>query len=200
MITSETDLELLESYLDEALASSEVEVLHARLVVEPELAGALDELRAQRAMRQAVWRAIEPDAMTADRLTWRVQGAMAAQTKNVARGWGQWQMTRVGSVAAACLVLGFFIGWSGHSGKTIAPTPDFGNQSPVAMNSSNSGVPSSNAGLLVPVTNESGQVVAWQPFGNSNDAKAFTEDLHRARVPAGGPDVRLAADEERVKF
>jgi hypothetical protein len=50
------------------------------------------------------------------------------------------------------------------------------------------------------VTDESGQVVAWQPFGNPNDAKDFTEDLHRARAPVGvSPDVRLAS-EEKVKF
>jgi len=200
MTISDTELDLLETYLDGALGSDAIGALRARLVVEPELAMALDELRAERSMREAVWRAMEPDQISADRLTWRVRGAMAAQVRQPRRGWSQWQLGRIGSAAAACLVIGFFIGSAGRHGQTIAPTPDV-NLSPVAVNSSNT--PASNAGgLLVPVTDESGQVVAWQPFDSTSQAKAFTEDLGRARVPAAGnsPDVRLASQDTVQKF
>ena len=204
MTISDTELDRLETYLDGALAPDEVGALQARLVVEPELASALDELRAERSMRQAVWQAMEPDAMTADRLTWRLQGAMAAQKQIPPRAWHQWQIARIGSAAAACLVIGFFLGSAGRNGLSRAPMPQI-DSSPVAINSPNlSAMPaSSNAGLLVPVTNEYGQVVAWQPFGNPTDAKDFTEDLHRARAPVGvSPDVRLASDDkvDKVKF
>lgn len=201
MPISDNDLELLETYLDQALDAGEVNSLRGRLTVEPELAAELDELRAQRSMRQAVWQAIEPDQMAADRLAWRMQGAILAEKKNRWHGWGQWQIARTGMAAAACIMLGFFVGVAGRRGQAITPAPELG-QSPVAVNTSKSTETAADAGLLVPVTNEYGQVVAWQPFGNSSDAKAFTEDLHRARVPVAGPpvDVRLASDEKVVKF
>jgi len=199
MTISDTELDLLETYLDGALAPDELGTLQARLVVEPELASALDELRAERSMRQAVWRVMEPDQIAADRLAWRLQGAMVAQKQTPPRAWHQWHIARIGSAAAACLVIGFFLGSVGRNGQTIAPTPGNG-QSPLAVSSTNPPVTSTQTGLLVPVTDESGQVVAWQPFGNPNDAKDFTEDLHRARAPVGvSPDVRLAS-EEKVKF
>jgi hypothetical protein len=134
-------------------------------------------------------------------LTWRVQGAMAATKQQPRRVWSQWQIGRIGSAAAACLVIGFFIGSAGRHGQMIAPTPDV-NLPSVAVNTSNTTPASSAAGLLVPVTDESGQVVAWQPFDSASQAKAFTEDLHRARVPASGnaPDVRLASQDTIQKF
>jgi hypothetical protein len=58
---------------------------------------------------------------------------------------------------------------------------------------------------MVPVTNEYGQVVAWQPFKDQNDAKAFAEDLHRVNngAPLGAPAddrVKLVTDEKPLKF
>jgi hypothetical protein len=197
MAISDQDIELLETYLDEALDAGEIKPLRDRLLVEPELAAELDELRAQRAMRQAVWLAMEPEPVVADRLTWRIQGAMHSQGKVAARESIRWQLPRVGSAAAACLVLGFFIGWAGRHGQAITPAPQLG-QSPLAVNSNNS-TRNPDEGLLVPVTNEAGEVVAWQPFKDSNDAKAFTEDLHRAHGSAA-PDVRLASEVEKEKF
>ena len=48
MPVSETDLELLETYLDEALPPSQVEAVRRRLAGELELSSALTELNSQR--------------------------------------------------------------------------------------------------------------------------------------------------------
>src|SRR4051812_1334391 len=118
MTTSETDLELLEMYLDGALERDEAETLQHRLRAEPQLSAALEDLRSQRALRQTLWQSNEPDQATADRLTWRIRGAIAAEQKQPAiapkRTWNTWQFARFGSAAAACIVLGFAIGWVGR--------------------------------------------------------------------------------------
>jgi anti-sigma factor RsiW len=57
---SDTELEILDAYLDDALSAEEAELLDSRLVVEPALAAALDDLRAQRAARRMVWRSMQP--------------------------------------------------------------------------------------------------------------------------------------------
>src|SRR6266849_6510226 len=101
MHVSDDDLELLETYLDGAIDPAESTSLQIRLTVEPTLNTALEELRAERSMRQAVWRAMEPDQLSADRLTWRIQGAMTAQQSASRRGWGQWDFARTGTAAAA---------------------------------------------------------------------------------------------------
>src|SRR5437879_4444882 len=99
MRLAEDDLELLETYLDGALGVVEVEALRHRLESESELSAALEELRGQRALRQAVWQSIEPDQATADRLAWRVLGATQQALRQPApsRNWNTWQIARVGS-------------------------------------------------------------------------------------------------------
>jgi hypothetical protein len=56
---SDSELQLLELYLDDALATDEVDALDQRLRREPRILSALDQLRAQRVARSAVWRALE---------------------------------------------------------------------------------------------------------------------------------------------
>ena len=64
---TDTDLELLDAYLDDTLSADEVEELEVRLAVESDLAAALSDLRAQRAARSAVWRALEPSQASSKR-------------------------------------------------------------------------------------------------------------------------------------
>jgi anti-sigma factor RsiW len=192
---TETDLELLETYLDGEVTGADAGALQHRLQAEPELSMALDDLRAQRALRQSVWQTLEPDQKTADQLTWRIRGAMQTQQQAPARRtWNTWQFARFGSAAAACIVLGFFVGWVGrghHANVSTVVAPQSNPDQSVAQVQ------------MVPVTNEYGQVVAWQPFKDPNDAKAFVEDLHRANTaaPATGapPDdkVKLISSEEK---
>jgi hypothetical protein len=109
---TEQDLELLEDYLDGALAPDESERLYARLAEEPALADALAEARAARQTRAAVWAALEPTADQASGLADRVMTTARQQERRSRR----WQFSRFGAAAAACLAIGYFGGWLGHAG------------------------------------------------------------------------------------
>jgi hypothetical protein len=107
---SEQDLELLEEYLDGALAPQDAEQLRARLTDEPDLVGTLAELRAERDSRAAVWAALEPGDGEASRLAARVSAAARRHERKSSL----WQHARFASAAAACLMVGVFVGWLGR--------------------------------------------------------------------------------------
>ena len=118
MPISETDLDLLEEYLDGALDATAIANLQGRLAIDKDLSAELVLSRSQRAVRLAAFKSMEPDAATAEQLVWRIRGAMhdQQQQKQIqsARGWSQWRIARIGSAAAACLVFGFFAGRLTH--------------------------------------------------------------------------------------
>ena len=128
-------------------------------------------------------------------MNWRIRGALADRSSGGVTRFGSWVTARVGSVAAACIMLGFFAGRMGHS-HAAPPTQ---NTTPaVAVNNQPDATPApaSMASLYVPVTNEYGQVVAWQPFQNADQAKSFVESLHGNAVVAPTDDkVKLASQE-----
>jgi anti-sigma factor RsiW len=199
------DLESLETYLDGALSDGEAEALRQRLSTDADLSAALKELRLQRATRQAVWASLEPDPATAERFNWRIRGAIADQERACESN--PWRFGRIGSVAAACIVFGFFAGWMGRGNPAAGPNatvpPSGSGETPVAIDQRTTSTPTVNPSgtpILVPVTNEYGQVVAWQQFPNAGVAKDFTEDLHRANhVPSAAPSddrVKLLSDEK----
>jgi anti-sigma factor RsiW len=195
-----SDLELLEEYLDGALDAAAVVELRDRLGRDAELSAALAELQSQRAIRQAVYLAMEPTELAAQQLSWRVRGAMLDQQQNSAVSsrsqWSQWRMARIGSAAAACLVLGFFFGRLGHrAAPAVSPSA---NPAGIASSDSHGTLAADNhpgqfvpvaaaPRISVPITNEYGQVVAWQTFDNSEQAKNFTEDLHKAHGDSAPP-------------
>jgi anti-sigma factor RsiW len=196
MPVSETDLELLETYLDEALPPSQIETVRRRLAGEPELSSALTELNSQRALRAALWATLEPTDIATQQMNWRIRGALADRSSGASR-FGSWVTARVGSVAAACIMLGFFAGRMGH-GSAVPPTQNTGPA--VAVNNQPQAMPTTPAtpmaSLYVPVTNEYGQVVAWQPFQNADQAKSFVESLHGNAVVAPTDDkVKLVSQE-----
>jgi len=194
----EQDLEQLEQYLDGALDSAAISQLHTRLTADSALASALAELKTQRAVRLAVWQTIDPDSASADRLVWRIKGAMLNQERTVAvkpsKTWNSWRISSVGSAAAACVILGFMFGRAGHNPAptpVTTGTPVVGDstgsqlvQYPASVQSPNSAqlVANNKPKLSVPITDEYGRVVAWQTFDNPEDAKNFTEDLHKTRT------------------
>jgi hypothetical protein len=225
MAVSETDLEILEQYLDGCIKGDDAQMLGRRLATETAFSAALQEVRAQRMVRQALWNSLDPDQTAADRLSWRIRGAVLDQEQNAARqrwSWSPWRIASIGSSAAACVVLGFLIGRIGRSGtgtpveqptalvsarvsgEGLGGTNSPGDASLTSLqqpSSSNpfhrtNGVPQ----VMVPITNEYGQVVAWQRFDDADQAKNFEEDLHRTHVQPTGPATagqpRLASQTE----
>jgi anti-sigma factor RsiW len=197
MTTIDADLELLEQYLDGAVEGSELLQLRDRLSQDAELSDAFKELQAQRTIRQAVWKSMEPDNNAAQQLVWRVRGAVLNQPKHRSSFMpSQWRLASFGSAAAACMVLGFFFGRMGHGGAISGPATVTEHGTPVAEVKPISGSSIAQSGFVpvgtlpkisVPVTNEYGQVVAWQTFDNPEQAKNFTEDLHRAHSDSNAP-------------
>jgi len=174
MTILENDLELLEEYLDGGLEKSAQLKLSDRLATDKQLSDALAVLRSQRALRQAAFASMEPTDLSTQQLMWRVRGAMLDQKRSNAvpmpSRWSQWRIASISSAAAACIILGFFFGRLGHAGNTpISPSN------------------TAEAKISVPITNEYGQVVAWQTFDDANQAKSFTEDYHRTHVQPQRP-------------
>ena len=105
MNATETDLELLEQYLDDELAVEQVQRLEQRLSAEPALSAALGELRQQRALCHAFFESLD-DQASADRVVASVGRALKRQqVMTFARRSLRW----VG-VAAACVAVGLFAG------------------------------------------------------------------------------------------
>jgi len=106
MSVTDTDLELLESYLDDELAPRELEALRQRLSSEPALASAMDELRAEREMRQSFFASCEPDDARVERLLLAVNKSVTQEIvwsgRSRSLGW-------IGGLAA-CLLVGFGVG------------------------------------------------------------------------------------------
>src|SRR5881397_2852649 len=118
MTLTETDLELLDTYLDEELPLEEAEPLRRRLSSEPELADALEQVRFERDARKHFFAAIEPD-----------NAAVQCLVANVHRGINRdlvWtkraRALRGVSGIAACLLVGFSIGYIFRGGPANSNT------------------------------------------------------------------------------
>ena len=209
MVTLEADIELLEEYLDGALDDAAVVKLRDRLASDAPLSVSLVELQSQRALRQAVFQSMEPGEIASRQLMWRVRGAMLDQQRNTVvqpqrqwNRWGsQWRIARIGSAAAACVILGFSLGRLGHgrgitSVGVTTPTPISsgiapGNATPTSIAENHPSPGFVQVGntprISIPITDNYGNVVAWQTFDNAEQAKNFTEDLHHSRGDASSP-------------
>src|SRR4051812_42070648 len=118
MSVSETDLELLETYLDDQLSAEEGDALRRRLASEPALVAAMDQLRQERELRRDVYASMESDRGT-DHV---VRAVRAAATREIVRG-GRMRILRQVSAAAACLVVGLLGGWMWRGSAPEAPRP-----------------------------------------------------------------------------
>ena len=208
MALSDADLELLETYLDGESSPAETAALRVRLGADAALVDALSAAESARAVRSAVWHGMEPDAAAGDRLLWRVRGALAERSVPTVKrrfGWDTWRSAGFGSAAAACLLVGFMTGRVGRSAaptvgqRTVAPTetptvaelnrptilPTIG--TPPSTFVPVGPVASAGQPILVPVTNELGQVVSWESFATPEQAKAYTEESHRSTSPSMSP-------------
>jgi anti-sigma factor RsiW len=187
------DFELLMSYLDEELTSAEVGRLEERLRGEPELADALGRMSAAHAVRQAVWRSLEPAEPEAL--------ALATGVSRSARR-ADWhrrlsRLSRVAIAAAACVALGFLAGWVGRGSAVARAVTDLNEtaapRAVVAAGAGraeprHSGKEVAKSGVAEPfvyqvaLTDDDGNITAVQKFDNLDDARNFAADVGRWQV------------------
>ena len=160
---SDEDLEILENYLDGALSPREADRVTRRAALDPEWAAALDSLRAERAVRQAVWESGEPDVPAAH-AAGRAAVAAAVRSDRYVRLARLFR--RVSGVAAGVLIA-FAGGWVARgklSSRAAAPAP--------------SG-PAAATEFQVALTDDGGNIIAVQHFSDPTRARAFAEDVGR---------------------
>jgi anti-sigma factor RsiW len=168
MSVNETDLEQLETYLDDELSPQEAAELDRRLATDSSLSDELTQLRAQRALRAAMFSAMEPGDGEVTSLLNRVDGVLHRQatwSKRLAA------LRYIGS-AAACLFVGFMIShaiWPAQPQDDITP----GGQVHVAQ------APVGPHGPVYQVVlqDETGTVIGVQNFDSLNDAREFQSDV-----------------------
>jgi anti-sigma factor RsiW len=163
-MASETDIELLESYLDDALESGEVEALRARLATEPGLVSALERLRAERGARRAFFAGLEPDDSVAQAFAVKVVGS--ARARAVRRSLFP-RPVRYLAAAAACVALGFF-------GRGFFDKP-VGNDTAIKPGVDVRRVDT----YVVTLRDESQRVIGVQRFDSLEKAQEFAADLAR---------------------
>jgi hypothetical protein len=163
------DYELLDAHLDDALNPMDAEHLRTRLSAEPELAAALETLRAERAARTEVWRLMEPSTTE----------AWAATNEAIRRGRRSELMRQAGrhiaalAAAAACIAVGWFGRGVVGGGRPGAP---HGGSSATAFNTAS--LPTGSSGTYrVALTDTAGNVVAVQTFNRPEEAQRFATDL-----------------------
>lgn len=173
-VVNDKDLENLEAFLDGALELDASDQVQARLEYEPKLADALEMLRAQRAMRRAMWDANEPAPIAVMRLNASLDKAISHADRSVF-----WRTaSRWGTAAAACVLMGIWIGNSTlpgsapRSGESVAASAG---AVPVAV------TPAAewNDGYHVSILDNAGHVQAVQRFSTLEQAREFANDLGR---------------------
>jgi len=175
--TPDDDLVLLEAFLDEALDDAEAAGVRARLAGEPALAGALDELRAERAVRQGMFAAMEPGRAEADRFAAAVLDRVAEPRDGWVR---RLAIVRWAAALAACVLVGLVLGaffYARYTSTPVAknPAPNTGNVLPAGGGTDRA------AGIVfkVELRDRDGRVRAVQAFDSLDEAKAFSEELER---------------------
>jgi hypothetical protein len=183
MALDENELELLEGYLDDALDEREVEAVRARLAGGQGWIAALDQLRAEREMRQAMFAAIEPSPVEVERLVGQVQRGIERRRRFA----GALRISRWISAAAACFVAGFLVHSAFFADRNAGPTNGTQSVQPVL----NSGASVRSVEVYeVSLRDETGKVVAVQRFDSLAKAQEFANDVsqwqRRAERLAGG--------------
>ncbi len=167
-------LRTLEAHLDGALDGADDAALLDRLRIEPELADAVGRLRAERALRGALWAANEPTPVAVMRLTSHLDEAI----HHARRGafWGA--VSRWGTTVAACILMGIWIGNSVMRDGTPIAGPSVagiaGAGGSVVAGGGGDGVPS---GYHVTLVDDRGQVEAVQRFPTLEQAREFANDF-----------------------
>jgi anti-sigma factor RsiW len=193
MLADENEMELLEAYLDDELPMSEAQELWRRLAGEPELAAALEELRAARGCRLSAWSELEPNDRQAAALAGRI---VAAARRHYWRDHVYRGLFYV-AAAAACVLFGLRIGWTQRPGG-IAAAPVRAMASPAAAMASNAPPSNSAASFIsdqhanpaihdvypVAIRDQSGRLIGIQRFNTLQEAKDFINELNNSQASA----------------
>ena len=193
MTPADPDLDLLESYLDGELSPAEIVGLERRVRAEPDLADALARLNAEFAVRQAVWKSLEPTEPEQLRLA----RCVAASTRHVAVRHRLARLSRFAGAAAACVAVGFLAGWVGRGNATAHA----GTSGPSEINRARLVQPVNGTGpgttggaeetaaadpkaaepyvYQVALTDADGNITAVQKFDNLKDARNFAAEVGR---------------------
>lgn len=187
MSVSEQDLELLETLLDGELSQSEADALQERLGSDPQLSAVLEQIRAQRDQRRAVFQSAEPQDAEVTALVARVSTAIRRED-----AWtGRLRALRYVSGLAACITVGFLIGRFMPYG---AVSPDGNGIVFDAVPGPMQAVSYSpvEGPYRVLLTDAYGRVIAEQPFTTLDEAREFTEDLSRSQSPSQVRPMRVS--------
>ncbi|HTW95485.1 MAG TPA: hypothetical protein VMD30_11855 [Tepidisphaeraceae bacterium] len=176
MLISESDLDILETYLDGELPIADAEGLWRRLSNEPALTAALDDLRAQRANRLVVWQEMEP--VDAEELHLRRRVASSLRRHNHLES--VWRVSKVSSAAAAMILVGFAVGRM-RAAAPIATSPSPGNNM-VAINKQPTPGNATASVYRVGYFDPTGKLIAVQPFNSLQDANDFVNDINTWQI------------------
>src|SRR5258705_14025320 len=131
---TDNEMEMLEAFLDEELGEQQRDEMRARLNSEPALAAELERLRGERQTRQTLFNSLEGgEEAVVDRIMANLVGPavpdIAAKMSGTAGPTHRHVRRMLFAVAAAaCIVLGFLIGWMGNTnGKSnvVAGEPPY---------------------------------------------------------------------------
>ena len=146
------DVELLEAMLDNELSAQDREALEGRLTKEPKLVAELEQLRNERKLRAEMFSSLEGGE---EAVVERILGKVAPRATGF--------RLRYAMAAAACVVIGFLIGWIGGTG-------------------SKSNVNASSPPYRVEIRDEAGEVMAVQKFPTLEKAREFSNDLQQWQI------------------
>ncbi|HZZ42120.1 MAG TPA: hypothetical protein VFE58_04220 [Tepidisphaeraceae bacterium] len=177
---TETDLDMLEMYLDDALSDRDLAEAARRIAEEPELATELALMRVQREMRREYFASIEPTEAGVERLLGRVDESLRRRSSWERQiKWG-----RIGIAAAACIAIGFTTGYVGRgTGRTGGPAVAQNQQvtAPTVVASNTDDHDHIHfVGKVTPqvqLTDDNGRVIAVQPFESMDKANEFVNDI-----------------------
>jgi len=150
------DVELLEAMLDHELPAQDCEALQARLAKEPKLAAELEQLQTERNLRAEMFSSLEGGE---EAVVEKILATVGPALPDIAHKPAKFRL-RYAMAAAACVVIGFLVGWMGATGR-------------------NSNVSANPPPYQVELRDESGQVMAVQKFSTLEKAREFSNDLQQ---------------------
>ena len=175
-MTSEQDIELLESYLDGQVSGAEKVALDARMASNAELAASMASLRQQRDLRMQAWTTYESSGDSADRIV------AALQKRAEHRAWYVriLDYRQQIATAAACIAV-FLIGWQwGHDAGTYRMMPNAVTPAQSVGLITQQQIPTGQSSVFeVRLTDPSGKLLRTERFRTLEEAQRFIAQIQK---------------------